>query len=125
MAEPLMALTKEDAPFVWEYKQQRSFDELKSLLCSAPIMSHYDESKEVEVHTDASSFGVAAVCVQREVDEEKVIACASRALNKTQCNYGATELELMAVVFGVEKFHCYVRNGPTHCRVIPLGRLNV
>ena len=74
-------------------------------------MSHFDPDTAVEIYTDASAHGVAAVCVQRQEDEEKVIAYASRALNKAQRNYGATELELFGVAFGVEKFHYYVQTG--------------
>lgn len=39
---------------------------------------------------------------------EHVLAYASRSLNEAEQNYGATHLELLAVVFGIEKFEAYV-----------------
>ena len=110
VAEPLNALLKKDTPFQWNDVHQRSFNELKRLLCEAPIMSHFDPELPVEIHTDASAYGVGAVCVQRQNGEERVIAYASKTLNKAQRNYGATELEVLAVVFGIEKFRYYALN---------------
>ena len=110
VAEPLNALLKKDTPFQWNDVHQRSFNELKRLLCEAPIMSHFDPELPVEIHTDASAYGVGAVCVQRQNGEERVIAYASKTLNKAQRNYGATELEILAVVFGIEKFRYYALN---------------
>ena len=66
VAEPLNALLKKDTPFQWNDVHQRSFNELKRLLCEAPIMSHFDPEVPVEIHTDASAYGVGAVCVQRQ-----------------------------------------------------------
>lgn len=79
---------------------------------SAPALTHFDPSKPVEIHTDASAVGVAAVLTQQHEDGEHPVAHTSEALNKAQKNYWATELELFAVVIAVENFHYYIGNLP-------------
>ena len=41
------------------------------------------------------------------MQEGKPIAYASRALTTTETNYAQIEKELLAIVFGVERFHQY------------------
>lgn len=48
--------------------------------------------------------------IQKHEDGEHPVAYASKALNKAQKNYGATELELFAIVIAIEKFHYYIGN---------------
>lgn len=79
---------------------------------SAPILAHFDPCRPVEIHTDAFAVGVGAVLVQKYEDGEHPNAYTSKALNKAQRNYGATELELFAVVIAIEKFHYYIGDLP-------------
>ena len=59
------------------------------------------------LRTDASNLGMGAVLSQVQNGEEKVIAYASRALEKSLLNYCMTKKELLAVVTFVEHFHHY------------------
>ena len=45
---------------IWDSAQQSSFEELKDLLASSPILSLYDPSLEKILSADASSFGCPA-----------------------------------------------------------------
>lgn len=103
---------------------------------AGPILSHFNPNLEVEIHTDASTVGLGAVLIQKHEGVEHVLAYASRALNNAERNYGATHLELLAVVFGIEKFEPYVAGNEqfkvvTDCSAIapllrtknPVGRL--
>ena len=38
LTEPLVALTRKGAPFVWTDRQQKAFEALKTCLISAPIL---------------------------------------------------------------------------------------
>jgi hypothetical protein len=52
IAAPLIALTHKDKPFEWNDGAQRSFEELKRLFTSAPILAHADPSRPFVVETD-------------------------------------------------------------------------
>ena len=56
------------------------------------------------VQVDASQVGLGAALLQNG----KPIAFASKALIKTECQYGNIEREMPAAVFGAERFHTYV-----------------
>uniref|UniRef100_A0A6G5AA37 RNA-directed DNA polymerase n=1 Tax=Rhipicephalus microplus TaxID=6941 RepID=A0A6G5AA37_RHIMP len=99
IAEPLTKLTKDDVPFTWEIEQQKAFDELGKRLQGSPILAHFDETADTEVHTDASNVGLSAILVQWKNGQEKVLAYASRKLSKAEANYSATEKECLAVVW--------------------------
>lgn len=58
---------------------------------------------------DAKTEGFGAVLFQK-TDEgyQQPIAFMSKKLNKTQKNYSVTELECLAAILAVKKFHPYV-----------------
>ncbi|KAL5583589.1 hypothetical protein UlMin_016031 [Ulmus minor] len=76
LAAPLTALTEKDKKFEWTDKCERSFQELKQRLTSAPILVLPSEDEEFAVYCDASKIGLGAVRMQKG----KVIAYASRQL---------------------------------------------
>jgi len=74
------------------------------MLCKAPILSFYDESKELVLSVDASSKGLGATLLQGD----RPIAYGSRALTSAECNYSQIEKELLAISWGCKKFYDYV-----------------
>ncbi|GJX81190.1 putative reverse transcriptase domain-containing protein, partial [Tanacetum coccineum] len=79
--------------FEWGEDEEESFEMLKQKLCSAPILSLPEGTKDFVVYCDASIKGFGAVLIQRE----KVIAYASRQLKKHEENYTTHDLELGTV----------------------------
>ena len=61
---------------------------------------------------DASDCAIRAVLGQRKDKKPCVISYASRTLNDAQMNYTITEKELLAVVFGLDKFMLYLIESP-------------
>ena len=80
LAEPLVALTRKGASFVWTNRQQTAFDALKACLLSAPILGFPTEDGRFILDTDASLFAVGGVLNQIQDDREVVIRYASRSL---------------------------------------------
>jgi hypothetical protein len=85
-----------------------TFNTLKKLLTSAPIMTAPDWSLPFELMCDASDFAMGAVLGQRINKVPHAIYYASRTLNDSQLNYSTTEKELLAVIFALEKFRSYL-----------------
>ena len=85
-----------------------AFQELKSRLQSAPILSYSDPEKDFILDTDASNMGIGAVLSQEIDGEERVVAYASRTLTKAEKNYCVTRKELLAVVTFLKKFRQYL-----------------
>ncbi|GKA42289.1 putative reverse transcriptase domain-containing protein [Tanacetum coccineum] len=97
ISKPLTKPTQKNKPYVWGDYEEEAFQTLKLKLCSAPILSLPEESKDFVVYCDASLKGFGAVLMQREM----VIAYASRQLRKNEENYTTHDLELGAVVFAL------------------------
>jgi len=65
----------------------------------APILAHFDPTKEVIIETDASDFAIGATLLQR--DEEKrlhPVAFHSRKFQPAENNYEIHDKELLVVV---------------------------
>ena len=109
IAAPLLQLTQKSVHFNWTDACEQAFQQLKHLLCSAPILAYPDFGQEFILQTDASDYGVGAVLLQRDaLGNEKVIAYASKALSPREQKYSTTEKELFAVVFGTAHFRIYL-----------------
>jgi hypothetical protein len=68
-----------------------------------------DFTKAFVLCTDASGYALGAVLSQKdEKNREYAIAYASRQLKGAELNYGISEKECLAVVFGIKQFHIYL-----------------
>lgn len=108
LAAPLTELTKKKARWKWEETEKEAFEHLKAALTSAPILACPDFESPFVLQTDASKEGLGAVLTQDRGQGEKVIAYASRTLEKAEKNYSATELECLAVVWRIRRMRGYL-----------------
>src|SRR5919206_993985 len=93
----------------WKNTQEKSFNELKEKLTQAPILMYPKWDREFILQTDASNIALGAVLSQIGDDKkEHPIGYASRSLTQPEQNYSTNELESLAVVWGVKKFHHYL-----------------
>ncbi|XP_048745965.2 uncharacterized protein K02A2.6-like [Ostrea edulis] len=101
---PLRDLLKAESEFVWDNAVHgKTFDELKKLLSTSPILRFFDPNLPTTVQCDASERGLGACLIQNE----QPVAYASRALTPTEVNYAQIEKELLAVLFAMERFEHY------------------
>ena len=79
------------------------------MLTEGTCLAHYAKNKENVVTTDASTTGLGITQWQKQHDgNTKPIAFGSRYLNDTEKKYSIGELDLLAVVRGLEKFRFYL-----------------
>lgn len=96
--EPLHNLLRKNVEFLWTEECERSFVEIKKLLCSSPILSIYDQDKPVYVYTDASGGGLGAVLKQPQEDGMlHPVAYFSKRINPAQLKRKAIYLECLAI----------------------------
>ena len=110
LTTPLSDLTKKGAPasVQWNDELEASFTELKSLMCSAPVLRLPDFQKEFVLRTDASDTGLGAVLLQKHDDQLFPVAYASKKLSGAPKSYATVEKECLAIIWGIEKFVSYL-----------------
>ena len=108
ITKPLYKLLEKDAKFMWDEDCQRSFEELKAHLTTAPIVRAPNWKLPFEVMCDASDLAIGVVLGQREEGKPYVVYYASKTLNETQRNHTTIEKELLVVVYALDKFRPYL-----------------
>lgn len=93
---------------IWNSAAEQAFVKIKELLVSALILSQPDFSRDFTIKSDASAVGLGGMLTQAIVDEEKVMAYASRSLSRVERNHFAIERELLSIIFCVEKFRPFI-----------------
>ena len=97
-------LDEENVDYAWNPSHSKAFQKVKLLILTAATLAYYDRKKPVALHVNASSKGLGAALFQ----DNKSIAFASDALTPAETRYASIERELLAVVYGCEKFHSYL-----------------
>ena len=104
----LRGLIKKDTPWDWTPMHQSAFQAIKDEICNTVTLSYFNLAHETRIQVDASMKGLGATLIQIEDGREKVIAFASKALSPTEERYANIEREMLAVVFGAERFYTFV-----------------
>ena len=94
--------------FRWTEACTKAFEDLKTCLTSSPILAYPRSTGTYILDTDASAYGIGSVLQQVQDDEEKVIACASRALSHEEQQYCTTRRELLAIFHFLKHFRHYL-----------------
>ena len=92
--KPLRNLTHKDVEWCWSDAQERAWDEVKSLIASAPVLAYYKPGEPLEVQCDSSQAGLGVALMQGG----HPIAYASRALTETETRYAQMEKEMLTIV---------------------------
>ena len=107
--DKLRQLLKKSNKWEWKKEHSESFENLKKKITQIPCLAHYNADLPNVVTTDASLNGLGATLWQRQSDGNmKPIAFASRFLSDPEKKYAINELELLAVVWGLEHFRLYL-----------------
>ena len=94
----------------WTDRCQQSFEQLKQCCSQCPVLAYANYKSLLILHTDTSTTGLGAVLSQKQPDgSERVVAYASRALNKAERNYDAHKLKFLALKWAMtDHFHEYL-----------------
>ena len=102
---PLIALIQKDVPFKWTEDCQKAFDLLKQRFTTAPILAHFDPSKEIIVETDASDWVSAGILSQYSVDNILCpVAFFSKKHSAQEVNYEIYNKELLVIICAFEEW---------------------
>jgi len=108
IAANLWALTKKTSDFVWSPEHQSAVDRIKKAIVAPTAVQYFDSTQHVTIQVDASQRGLGAVLLQANGPVE----FASKLLTETESRYSNIEREMLAVLFGLEKFHYYAHGRP-------------
>jgi len=103
LSAPLRDLCKKDSEFIWGPEHQQAFDQLKKTFTSPPTLQYFDGTKDVKIQVDASLRGLGAALLQ----DKGPVEYASKSLSEIETRYSNIEREMLAVLFGLERFHHY------------------
>ena len=86
----------------------QQFQDLQLLVTDSPILKYFDQNLPTKVSVDASKAGLGAVLLQLHRDDWHPVEYASHAMSKSNRNYSQIEKEVLAVVYGCDRFNQYV-----------------
>ena len=107
---PLYHLLQKSTPWRWGQKQREAIQQIKELLRSSRVLTHFDDQLPLVLHCNASPYGLGAVLSHRmPSEEEKPVGFTSRTLSKAKRNSSHLDKKaLVIIVFGVKKYHRYL-----------------
>uniref|UniRef100_A0A3P9LRX1 Reverse transcriptase RNase H-like domain-containing protein n=1 Tax=Oryzias latipes TaxID=8090 RepID=A0A3P9LRX1_ORYLA len=92
-AHTLRGLLKNDAPWVWDTNYQNCFDDLKTIITEDACLKYYDPSVALVQNNQPIAFGF-------------------KTLTGTQSRYSNIEREMLAIVYGIQRYHTYLDKQP-------------
>ena len=104
VAAPLRQLLKDDVPFRFdEATHGEALTKFKKLIIEAPVLKYFSAEDETSLQVDASQEGLGACLMQFG----QPVAYASRSLSCAERHYAQIEKEMLAIVYGLNKFERY------------------
>lgn len=109
IAKPLYNLIKKNVEFKFESDELESFEKLKTCLASFPVLAVYSPKLDTQLHCDASACGYGAILLQKQLTGKfNPVFYYSKRTTPTEAKYHSFELECLAVVYAIKRFHIYL-----------------
>ena len=106
-------IRQKDFEKAWLPEHAVAFSNIKAAMASATLLVHPSQTAQTEIWCD---IAVGAVLVQLQHVEWRPLSFWSKLLNKAQCGYSATDKELLAVSYAVDKCRSYLEGQPVVVR---------
>ena len=114
VAGPLHRLTKKEEPWQWTGPEESAFQELKTLVTSAPVLVLPNQDTHFQLKTDASGHATGAILSQLCNDEKwHPVGFTSKSLSLAERNYTIYNKELLSVIRGLEEWR-HILEGTKH-----------
>lgn len=110
IALQLTELTHDKAPWRWGSEQQQAFDQLKAVLCSAPVLILPDPTKPFVLNCDSCKFAIGATLQQDHGHGLQPVAYRSKKLSPAERNYDVREREFMAILDACSHWRHYLHS---------------
>ena len=115
IAQPLIQLTWKNIPFNWDQPCIHTFEHLKSLMCTKPILQQPDYTKAFFLTTDASAYSMGTVLSQEgELNPwtQKPMLCPITyylsTFTQAERNYNICKSEFLGVLKALKCFRPHV-----------------
>ncbi|OWY94119.1 hypothetical protein PHMEG_00036239, partial [Phytophthora megakarya] len=86
---------------------RRSFDMLKQKVAEAPILRHFDKTKEAHIMLFANEWALSTTLLQLHEDKLHPVRFCGRVLKDAEMNYHAAEKEVLALLLLLKT--CYTQ----------------
>ncbi len=104
----LYELIKKDAVFNFTEECKQAYNYFITCLTTEPAMAQPILGKPFIVYSDGSKYAIGGVLAQIIDGVEHIIEYASRLLKGAELNYGISDIECLALVFLIKKWHHYL-----------------
>lgn len=110
LAIPLLNILKKDKmSFKLDRDCETAFYTLKEKIVSGPVLAIYNPKRETELHTDASQDGFGSILQKQDDKKLHPVSYYSKGTTQAEKNYHSFELETLAIVYSVRRFHVYLQ----------------
>ena len=98
-----------DTEWNWTDKCQNTFEKLKNIFISQPVLSMVDATKPLRIESDTSEYATSTVLLMLQ-DDGKWHLCAylSKGFNNTERNYDVHDKEMMGIMCALEAWRHYL-----------------
>ena len=103
LSESLRKLCKSGVKWARESEQQNTFEAIKQVIMTLPVLTYFDKTKKHMIQCDASKKGLGSVLLQ----ESKPVMYMSRALTEMEQRYLNIERDVLAIVFALKRLNHY------------------
>ena len=109
LSAPIRELLRKDRAWIWSAAQEEAFSKIKTAICSAPTLAHYEPNRPTLLCADSSSFALRGALLQLQPDDTwRPVTYVSRSLSETKIRYAQIDKEALAITRGCERLADYL-----------------
>ena len=111
VAEPLTRLLSKSMKYEWTSNAENSFEGLKRMLASSPVLAAPQFNRPFKLAVDASDVACGGVLLQEDHQNiDHPICYFSKKFNIHQRRYSTIEKECLALILSLQHFEVYLSN---------------